>query len=55
MNSPRLAYFEKENIRHLLISEGPEIGCVSTTEGSEGTEKRKENSWGEIASVLGSC
>ena len=28
MNSPRLAYFEKEDILHLLISEGPERKSV---------------------------
>lgn len=28
MNNPRLAYFEKEDILHLLISEGPESRSV---------------------------
>ena len=28
MNSPRLAYFEKEDILHLLISEGPESKSI---------------------------
>ena len=28
MNSPRLAYFEKEDVLHVLISEGPESNSV---------------------------
>ncbi|MCH8217820.1 MAG: DUF2283 domain-containing protein [Planctomycetes bacterium] len=28
MNNPRLAYFEKDDILHLLISEGPESKSV---------------------------
>jgi len=28
VNNPRLAYFEKEDILHLLISEGPESRSV---------------------------
>lgn len=28
MNSPRLAYFEKEDVLHVLISEGPESKSV---------------------------
>ncbi len=28
MNKPRLAYFEKEDVLHLVLSEGPEMQSV---------------------------
>lgn len=31
MNKPRLKYFEKEDVLHLIISEGPEGGSVEIT------------------------
>ena len=28
MNKPRLAYFEKEDVLHLMLSDGPEVQSV---------------------------
>ena len=28
MNKPRLAYFEKEDVLHLVLSDGPEVQSV---------------------------
>jgi uncharacterized protein YuzE len=31
MNSPRLSYFEKEDILHLVLSDAPEAGSVEVS------------------------